>query len=365
MAQQPSRRDVFRPPPAEGDIRPIVRHHTQSLRSRDPGFLDGRWATPQPRRTGPSLIVGGDEGGDTESSQVIGEDGDRHELTNLRTQTWPLSYEPISETVHVRWHAGGGGGITWLRDENWTLDEDDNVIVIPAEALAVSGCRVGDVFSAQYLRLDGDQGLDEIDPSVVGFIVPGAFDLPSQKLSFDIPAGTQIDDLLLLTVRGGAGPGGGELCASLSCADSRMELAFQAVGVTGSQTIVEYIWVGTATSLAPIVVDVVPAPGQTPYATGDLVAITGANGFGTVSAVESGSTTPVVDGPAAMAVVWDGNHSFGLITNIDPPTGYTEAGDSVASAYSATNAGFWFDPNATSSPPGTFTGEGCCVIQII
>lgn len=203
-------------------------------------------------------------------------------------------------------------------------------------------------------------------PSVVGFTAPGSFDLPTKKLTFTLPAGTAAGDLLVMAVRGGVGAGAGELCSALSCADARMTLAFTATRLTGSQTIVESIWVGVATGASTsIVVDVTEWASLTPFATGVLTTITGANGFGAPSSVETGTTTPVVGGVAAVASVWDGNHSFALITDITPPTGYTEAGDSSNSTYSATDLALWYDVAGTASPSGTFTGEGCCVIPII
>jgi hypothetical protein len=66
---------------------------------------------------------------------------------------------------------------------------------------------------------------------------------------------------------------------------------------------------------------------------------------------------------AAVAVVWERTTGFGG-ADAAPPTGYTDISDTIAS-YSDTDISFWFDAAASSSPTGTFNGEGCCVIALI
>lgn len=147
MPLQPSRRD-------NDDTRAIIRHHQSYLDGLDPGYLGGRFATPQQVAPGPSELVGGDEGGDGDGETIVGEDGDRLVLTNLNTQVWRLSAEPISETLVVRWHPDAGAGVEWKRGEHYTIDDDDSLVTITAASLAAGAALVGDVFSAQYLRSD-------------------------------------------------------------------------------------------------------------------------------------------------------------------------------------------------------------------
>lgn len=192
---QPSRRDVFNPP-GRGDLPATVRHHGQSLRSRDPGYVDGRFATPQPNTIGPSPLVGGEAGGDDDTGEsVVGENDDRHTLANLRTQVWPLSYIPISETLHVHWHPGAGAGVEWKQDEHYFIDEDDNVITIYADTLAAAQAEVGDVFSAQYLRLEGEQ---DAPSELEDLVLRGANDSVVPGDTVPLPAGTEIGDLLIV-----------------------------------------------------------------------------------------------------------------------------------------------------------------------
>lgn len=364
MAQQPSRRDIWRPPPQAGDVRPTVRHLGQAQRSMDPGYLGGRWATPKPVPGGPSQIVGGEGDGDPGDS-VIGEDGDRLTLANLKTQTWRLNYDPISETVHVRWHLGGHGGLPLVRTDHWNIDEDDNVITITADQLAAMGAQVGDVFTAQYLRLEGEQGPDEINPSVVGHTAPGDWDSTADTTTFDMPDGTVENDTLVLTARGWVAPGGGELTDAVSCSDPRMTLVFSATSLNSGHVVVESVWVGTADGSGdPIVVNVTNPSFPTSGCSGVLATIRGVNGVGTVSTSETtNGSTPTIAGTAAVAAVWARGNSFSIV-NALPPDGYTDI-SSCGSGYSSTGLSFWYDPAAASSPSGDFIGEGCCVIPLV
>lgn len=159
MALPPSRKDTFGPPkPGRNvtDLRNLVRHHESYLRSLDPGFLSGRFASPQLVRDDGTALVGGDGEGGGDEHSVIGEDGDRLVLTHLGTQVWRLSAEPVSETLVVRFHPGADAGVEWKRGEHYTIDEDDSVVTITAESLALARAQVDDVFSAQYLRADTD-----------------------------------------------------------------------------------------------------------------------------------------------------------------------------------------------------------------
>lgn len=195
MVLQPSRRDSDPRKPTD-----FIRHHESYLRGIDPGFLGGRPATPQPVRGGPSPLVGGDGEGDDTDASIIGEDGDRLTLTHLGTQTWRLSYLPIAETIHVHWHPGAGAGVEWKRGEHYHIDDDDQVITIYASALAAAKALVGDVFSAQYLRLEGEQ---ETEPPVVfkgEATAEGTGSPPGSPLA--LPGGTDVGDLVVIAGAG-------------------------------------------------------------------------------------------------------------------------------------------------------------------
>lgn len=194
MPLQPSRRDSATP-------QAFIRHHESYLRGLNPGYLGGRFATPQLVQPGPSILVGGDEGGgDDNDASVIGEDGDRLTLTHLGTQPWRLSYLPIAETLHVHWHPGAGAGVEWKRGEHYFIDDDDQVITIYASTLASAKALVGDVFSAQYLHLEGEQ--TEVDPVEfkAGVYAEGTGSAPSGPLA--LPAEAEVGDLVVISGAG-------------------------------------------------------------------------------------------------------------------------------------------------------------------
>ena len=350
MPLPPSRRDITGPPPRNvSDLSKIVRHHESYLRSLDPGILGGRFATPKP------LGVGGmeqlvDTSGGSDDTDIAWEWDDRHTVTATGTQTVRLSHYPIEESLFVRWHADSDGGLPWT-NEHFTLT--DNVVTIPDPGYLA----VGDEFSFQYQYEIDD---DVLDPAVVGFTAPGTWDSTALTVTLALPTGTASGDLLVASLRGVRAAGGGDITLDVTCSDPRITTV--AHHVTG--TVVEVIFLGFEDgSGSPLVINVVPNPSYTPSGKAGLASITGVNGYGTISAVDSGSTTPTVSGTAAVAVTWIGGTSFSTV-NADPPTGYTNIGD-TGTDYSSTCISWWYDPDGTTSPAGTFAGEGCCVIQLV
>lgn len=237
----PSRRDNTGPPPRHGqDVTDLsqVRHQGTNLRSLNPGFTDGHFATPKLVPEGPTLLVGGDElGGNEAGDSVVGEWTDRHTLLNLDTQVWTLSYIPISETLHVRWHPDDEAGVPWLGDEHWTIDDDSQDVIITAAALATAKAEVGDVFSAQYLITEGDQDaptdspLEDLIPIGTSLMIDG----PS---AIDLPDGTEIGSLIVAV-----------------CATSLLLSSAPSDGTItdGRLTQVGYCtWMGIATHLGPV-----------------------------------------------------------------------------------------------------------------
>lgn len=240
MPLQPSRRDTIGPPPLDvSDLAAIVRHQGSYLRSLDPGILGGTRATPQPLRHGNSPLVGGDEGGgDGEDNAVVGEDGDRYTVTSLTNPPpWSLSYIPIAETVHVRFHPDGDAGVPWLRDEQFTIDDDSNVVVITAAVLAANKAEVGDVLSAQYLRDEGEQDAPT-DSRVEDLTVRGFTSQFSTSGANVLPTGTQIGDLIVAVCATAVTVGAGHGRAYID--DPRLVQVGHAM------------WAGIATSLDPV-----------------------------------------------------------------------------------------------------------------
>lgn len=349
MPLPPSRKDTIGPPPRDvSDLAAIVRHHESSLQSRDPGYLRGRFGTPSPVRGDSSPLVGDDGGGDT--AEYPWEWGDRGTVRATGTQRFRLSHEPREESLFVRWHPDGRGGLP-LTNEKFSLD--GQVVTIPDPGILV----VGDQFSFQYQYEEGD---DVLEMELVS-CTQGSF--AGTQLTFDIVgSGAQAGDFLVVTTRGVVAPGGGDITLGATCADSRVSLAYSA-----PLPVVQDVWTGFASgSGAPLVVDVIPNASFSPGAKGCLAVFRGVNGVSSITAVTSpsntGGTTPQVDGTGAVAIVWSGNIPFGTVTP-NPPTGYSLFCRTPID-YFATSTSYWFDPEGSASPAGTFTDEGCLIIGL-
>jgi len=142
----PSRRDITRPPPDVTDLGAIARRHGTNLRSLDPGYLGGLYATPQPVPLGAQELVG--ESGD-------GQDGGADDIAFWNTdQTFAastnpgqiilnLTWEPIDGSLHIRWN-----GIDQPPTE-WTLD--GQTVTFTSTLI-----RTGDLLTAAYAYDDGE-----------------------------------------------------------------------------------------------------------------------------------------------------------------------------------------------------------------
>lgn len=347
---QPSRRDTTTPPRpgTDGaDLSPAVRHHGSYLRSLDPGIQGGRFAKPRPPRgSGTPLLVGTDEGGD--GNERLWEYDDRGTVTVATgTQLFRLSHEPFEESLFVRWHPDGRGGVPVL-SEDFEV-EDQTVIITNPGVLAV-----GDVFSFQYEYEDTEDALDfEFIAAVVG-----VFHYPENTLTFTPPPEMQAGDFLVAAVRGSGAPGGGDITLGVTSGDSRLSMFYSA-----TLPVVEGVLTGFATgSTADVVTNIIPNPSFLPGARGVMLILRGVNAVDSYVAVESGTTTPVVPAAAAVAVTWVGNSSF-IVQNAGPPDGYTE-GHSTGLDYTSTDLSYWSDPAGLGSPAGAFVGEGCLIMGL-
>jgi hypothetical protein len=343
----PSRRDITTAPRRDGtiDLSPAVRRHDSYLESLDPGILRGRFATPRPTIKGTPLLVGGEAGGD--SNERLWEYDDRYTVTALGTQLARLSHEPFEESLFVRWHPDGRGGLP-ITSEFFTVE--GQTVIIPSTGLLA----IGDQFSFQYEYEDGEDALDFefID------VIEGVFHYPENILTFTPPAAMQEGDFLVLACRGASAAGGGDLTFGFANADARTSRIY-----TSTPPIYQAVFTGFATaSLSDLVVNVIPNPSWLPGAVGVMGIFRGINALGSTASVEAGGITPQVAASAAIAVTWDGNSSFSFV-HADPPSGYTEGGNTGLS-YSATDISYWFDPAAETSIAGTYVGEGVLIIGV-
>lgn len=354
MPLPPSRRDNTGPPPRDwSDLGAISRHQGQSLRSRDPGYLDGHFATPSPVPPG-SLIVGGDGGGEDCTPEWFW--GDRLTVAAIGAQSKRLTFEPIEESLIVRWHPDARQGIP-LTDGEFSVE--DGIVSIPDPGVLV----VGDHFSFQY-QFDPCLG-DALDLEVIGCIAGvGTIGGPlGQYLAFDlIAAGAEEGDWVIVACRGAVAPGGGDITFGFSCSDSRVEHLYSSTPPT-----YEAVYDGQlGGDLSSLHVDIVPNPSYTAGAYGLAVILRGVNGITSAVAAENlavtGGTTPVIAGSGAIAVTWYGNFSFQTHTSL-PPTGYTSVCTSPQD-YASTAISYWFDPDGDTSPAGTWSFEGCLIVGL-
>ncbi len=338
----PSRRDT-------NDWADLVQHNRQNAKQLGVGFVGGRFPPAKP--LGATAQMGDLEDDTADDEVLVWEWNDRHTITSLGTQQPHLTYAPIEESLSVFWHPRGYGGLP-LTNEFFTVD--DHTVTIPDKGYF----GIGDSFSFQYPHLDEEP--EPIEPSLVGYSFPGVYDPGTKKNTIALPSGTVDGDVIVISVRGPRAPGGGDLILGATTSDPRIT----SVHTSPLPNVVEVVFVGKENgSGLPIVIDEVPNPSYTTGFNVMLATFTGVNGYGVVSAVDSGVTTPVVAGVAAVAVVWAGGSSF-TVVNAVPPTGYTVVASS-GSNYSSTAMGWWYDPEGEASPVGTFVGEGCCVLTLV
>lgn len=337
----PSRKDVTGPPPRDvSDLRFVLRHLGSAQRSMDPGYLGGTRATPAPVRGSGSQLVGQDgEGGDDDS--VFGEDGDRHTLANLSTQSWALTYDPIPETLVVRWHPDAGAGVEWKRGEHYTIDDGDNVVTFTAATLAAAKAEVGDVFSAQYLHLEEEDAPGEASLFLRGTTL--MIDGPATGDGIDLPDGTEVGDLIVAlnatSESGSSVPGTGTII------DPRLTQVGYAT------------WMGIATHLGPVIYDNPDGSILGSRQTGTVATFAGP-GIEFLNVASSGPgvgginslAVPSVSAQAAiMGFIEENRNGFGGTLN-DWPDGYTKVTASSGSTICKAYILYW-PPDGGSGPP--------------
>lgn len=146
MALQPSRKDTFGPPPRNvSDLSALVRHHGSYLRSLDPGYLDGRFATPKPVPPGPAVESVGDDGGDGAASgtDIAFWNTDQAVTGEPGQISLPLTYEPIDGSLHIRWNGVDQPPTEWALDGQLVTFTDGLV-------------RAGDILTAAYAYDNGE-----------------------------------------------------------------------------------------------------------------------------------------------------------------------------------------------------------------
>jgi hypothetical protein len=351
MPLQPSRRDVLGSPKRDvTDLGPLVRHHESYLRSLDPGITGGRFATPRPPGQGGGSQLVGDDGDGGDGCDPIGEDGDRLTLANLSTQVWTLSYTPIAETLHVHWHPNGGAGVEWKRGEHYELAEDDQIVTIYASALTSGRARVGDVFSAQYLRLDceEDDAAEPPEPVVASIRAGrgakyGTSGVPTTIALPVSPAPTEVGDLVAIVT-------------NRLVTDGR----FTQVGSTK-------LWVGVATTLADISVDMsYGGPGLNFWSIACISLDTNAVAWSTESTAADPSMTsadtmsiPQIPGVRATICGLYSTHSI-VDGSTSHPTGYASSGGSSTTGKTHCRVDLWTSAvdDTSSAGPAAFNGGG-------
>jgi hypothetical protein len=335
MPLHPSRRDTIGPPPRDdvSNLAALVRHQGSYLRQLDPGILGGTRATPRPVGKGVSPIVGGDGGGDDTTYEWQWDD--RHLVTATGTQRPVLTYEPVEESLVVRWHPAGRGGLP-ITNEHFTVD--GRVVTIPDPGVLA----VGDQFSFQY---QFDPVLSDAGDAFAGMTlrdVTSYYNPSGHPTSLALPGGTQVGDLIVL--------------GTVGFLDVVTDPRLAQVDVD--------TWVGVATDLTPVLVTSGANYWAAEIATFDV----GGAAVGNIGATVGTSTPaglPVVAGQGGIAVITSG---FGLINGSSglPSGGYSSAGGSGPGKNNAQIA-YWYDLTALATPVSAATitdvvGWNICVI---
>lgn len=321
MPLQPSRRDNSKNP-ARG-----VRHHESYLRGLDPGFLGGRFATPQPIPGGPSPLVGGDEGGGDEDVVYEWEWGDRLVVTSAGQQAFRLSHLPVEESLVIRWHPDGKGALTQI-NERYILQDQIVTILDPDGDI-----EPGDLFSAQY----------QFDPGVMAADEPltlvGAGTIFADSPTIDLPIGSQVGDFIVLTSTRG------------TTADSRLALL---ASHTDFADHLMSIYAGTLSNLGSIA--------MTAAETHATWAVFRAPSPSVISAAIAGPGGPPGTDPVPVPQVSAEHAIFACIVfkgvteaTVDNPAGYTEAGYGDITHFRQ-RVSYWDGPDASTSPAGVMDG---------
>jgi hypothetical protein len=323
MPLQPSRRDFIGPPPRDvSDLSRLVMHGRSAGRSIEQGLQDGRFATLRPvgQHGTPEIVGGSGEGDDT---QYEWEWGDRLTVTALGTQSFRLTYEPVEESLVIRWHPDGKGPITQV-NERWSLDGQIVTIPDPGGDIAV-----GDMFSAQY----------QYEPTE---IVDGALTLVGTGTAYAtnptlaLPAGSQVGDFIVITTITG------------TISDGRVSLL---AGHDGTGLAHFYTYAGTLTSLGG-------------FATtgGSVLATWAVFRAPTVISTPATQTGPGSTGPATTTVTTP--HAIlavgvrGGLTDasLSVPVGYTLAVNNGLLVHARSAIAYWDSAAGEASPNTAITG---------
>ncbi|MBO9523910.1 MAG: hypothetical protein J7518_20440 [Nocardioidaceae bacterium] len=327
MPQQPSRRDT-------PDALAVIRHQQSYLRSLDPGYLDGRFATPQPVRDG-SLLVGSDDGGGADGAyQWQWEWGDRLTVTVAGAQSFRLSHVPDEESVFLRWHPRGLGtaGIAWP-NEHFVVDEEAQVIIISDPGHLIE---VNDAFSAQYRYIYDEPG--QVVPEFIGVT-----SVIRTTTSVAIPAGTQAGDLMVLTAAA---------WSSASTSDPRI------VGQQQGRPFQLVAWGYADGSMTPLAVNIDGAGFNRAATT--LTVYRGVSVASSAYALVGANPITAPTFPNAQAtIVALCCFNAGAAGTAPGDTSGKYSTDGIADdPLDSVWTGHWIDPIEQTSPPGSFTLSG-------
>lgn len=183
----------------------------------DPGLVGGRFPPARPLK--PEFDDGGED--DYEEPTILWEWSDRLVVTTAGQQTFRLSHEPIDESLTIRWHPEGKGGIVQT-DEGFIVNGQTVTILDRG-----GDVQPGDVFSAQYQYEEGES-------SDSALTLVGTGQVYASNPALALPAGTQTGDFIVITTVTG------------TTSDPRVSLLADHNG-TGLAHF--YTYVGTVTSL--------------------------------------------------------------------------------------------------------------------
>jgi hypothetical protein len=229
--------------------------------------------------------------------------------------------------------------VEWKRGEHYLIDDDTQVVIVTAAALATAGAAINDVLSAQYLYVEGDDESSTLPLDAL--TLRSASLMTNQPTSIPLPPGTQVGDLIVA------------VCAT---SDTLSSVPGDGTITDPRLTKVGYAtWIGTATDLSAVTYT--NPSGR--RLTGAVATFLPPANFKNVAQAGPGSggtntlAAPVVDATAAVMGFIEENRN-GLGGTLDSwPTGYVKAtadnGTTICKAYVL----YWAPDGATSSPAGT------------
>lgn len=334
-------------PPSKRDLvttEDLVRAHDRNLRALSRGFGSGRMIQAR-LVTDPSQAedaIGDGGGDDADDTDFVWEWDDRFTVVTGggADQLAVLSGIPVDESLFVRWHPDGGGGLPIL-NESFTL-VDNQVTISDPDGIFVTG----DEFSFQYQT---DPGQIAAPSPLEAFTLRGV--ASSSGAPPALPGGAVIGDFIVVVCCDASPP---------SSTDPRLT-------VVSNTSPVGSMWIGNLSSLSALSFSGTASHWAIAVYEGSAQA---SGAPSTVTGTTSGTLAlPVLPGNVAVVGSWQTTSVVPGIVGYDSP--YIEDIHTTGIPnHNQVGIGHWIDNDETSTPNvnGTFSGglthTGACVVSL-